>query len=313
MVRPLRLEFPGALYHVTARGNARENIYLCDEDRIRFLKFLEEEVRQQGWILYAYCLMDNHYHLLFETPLPNLCKGMQRFNGRYTQYFNRKHQRVGHVFQGRYKSILVEKESHLLELCRYMVLNPVRAKMVATPGDWRWSSYEETCAPPTHYSWLSVVAVQSQFAESVDEAIKFYREFVMYGMASDSPWENLRGQVYLGGESFSQALQKKLSEKKLGRDICFDQQHLDRPKADDVCLAVMEAYDLSRECVLDRRNKEAFRICIYLLRRCCNMPLNDVSLLAGISLGRISQIQREVASGGINSPVISKLKKKFEV
>ncbi len=153
MTRPLRLEFPGALYHVTARGNARQEIYLCDEDRERFVQLLAEEVKQQGWICYAYCLMDNHYHLLFETPSANLCKGMQRFNGRYTQYFNRFHQRVGHVFQGRYKSILVEKEVYLLELCRYVVLNPVRAKMVAAPGDWIWSSYMATCEAPIRGSW----------------------------------------------------------------------------------------------------------------------------------------------------------------
>ncbi len=116
MSRPLRLEYPGALYHVTSRGNAREAIYLCDEDREEFLQLWADEVKQQGWICYAYCLMDNHYHLLFETPEGNLSRGMQRFNGRYTQFFNHSHHRVGHVFQGRYKAILVEKEAHLQEL-----------------------------------------------------------------------------------------------------------------------------------------------------------------------------------------------------
>ena len=144
MSRPLRLEFPGALYHVTARGNARADIFLDDEDRDRFLLLLKDEIIQQGWRCYAWCLMDNHYHFLIETPEANLSRGMQRLNGRYTQSFNRIHQRVGHIFQGRYKAILVEKESHLLELCRYIVLNPVRAGMVDDVSQWQWSSYHDT-------------------------------------------------------------------------------------------------------------------------------------------------------------------------
>ena len=134
MARPLRLEFAGALYHVTSRGDHREKIYLDDQDRRTFLDLLGKEIFQQHWICYAYCLMDNHYHVLIETPEPNLVRGMRRLNGVYTQSFNRRHGRVGHVFQGRYKAILVDKENYLLELCRYIVLNPVRAKIVTTAG-----------------------------------------------------------------------------------------------------------------------------------------------------------------------------------
>src|SRR5712691_10295212 len=129
MARPLRLEFPGALYHVTSRGNARQKIFLDAQDRHLFLDVFGEEVAQQGWRCYAYCLMDNHYHLLIETPEPNLVAGMRRLNGVYTQAFNRRHGRVGHLFQGRYKSILIDKDSYGLELSRYIVLNPLRARM----------------------------------------------------------------------------------------------------------------------------------------------------------------------------------------
>ncbi len=129
MVRPLRIEFPGAVYHLTSRGNARNNIYLDDYDRQRFLKILANVIDRYNWLCHAFCLMDNHYHLLIETPDPNLSMGMRQLNGVYTQGFNRIHNRVGHVFQGRYKAILVEKDEHLLELCRYIVLNPLRAGM----------------------------------------------------------------------------------------------------------------------------------------------------------------------------------------
>lgn len=144
MSRSLRISYAGALYHITSRGDGREKIYLSDNDREIFLSILNDVYNKFNWQFHAYCLMSNHYHLLVETPRANLSKGMQYLNGVYTQRFNRIHNRVGHVFQGRFKSILVEKESYLLELARYIVLNPVRAKMVSSVVDWPWSSYLAT-------------------------------------------------------------------------------------------------------------------------------------------------------------------------
>src|SRR6185369_14352378 len=134
MARPLRLEFEGALYHVTSRGNERSPIFRDDRDRTKFLEILGSIASVSRWAVHAYCLMGNHYHLLLETPRPNLSAGMQRINGRYTQWFNRRHRRAGHLLQGRFKAILVERDPHLLELCRYVVLNPVRAGMAAGAG-----------------------------------------------------------------------------------------------------------------------------------------------------------------------------------
>lgn len=140
MARPLRIEYPGALYHLTSRGNARASIYADDRDRRRFLDVLGEVVESYRWCCHAYCLMPNHYHLVVDTPLANLSRGMRQLNGLYTQRYNRRHSRVGHVFQGRFKGILVERESHMLELARYVVLNPVRAGIVGAPEDYAWSS-----------------------------------------------------------------------------------------------------------------------------------------------------------------------------
>ena len=136
MARPLRIEYEGAVYHVTSRGNGRQSIFCVDSDREAFLEVLSDTVRRFGWICHAYCLMTNHYHLLLETPEANLSRGMRHLNGVYTQAFNRRHMRSGHVMQGRFKGIVVEKESHLLELVRYVVLNPVRAKTVRSAKDW---------------------------------------------------------------------------------------------------------------------------------------------------------------------------------
>jgi putative transposase len=136
MSRPLRLELAGALYHVTSRGNARNLIYLQDDDFELFLQILANVCERYNWVVHAYCLMNNHYHLLVETPYANLSQGMRQLNSVFTQSKNRKHHRVGHLFQGRYKAILIDKDAYLLELCRYIVLNPVRANMVSSPEEW---------------------------------------------------------------------------------------------------------------------------------------------------------------------------------
>lgn len=139
MSRPIRLEFEGALYHVSSRGDRREDIYESDGDRNAFLGLLGNICERVNWVCHAYCLMSNHYHLLIETPDANLSRGMRNLNGKYTQLFNRAHHRVGHVFQGRYKAIIVDADTYLMELARYVVLNPVRAFMVDRPEDWPWS------------------------------------------------------------------------------------------------------------------------------------------------------------------------------
>lgn len=155
MSRPLRIEFAGALYHVTSRGNRQEDIYHDDADRHLFLKTLGNVCAVYNWRCHSFCLMSNHYHLLVETPDANLSKGMRQLNGVYSQSYNRKYKRVGHVFQGRYKAIHVEKESYLLELSRYIVLNPVRAEMVRSAEEWPWSSYRPTVRQLQGFGWLN--------------------------------------------------------------------------------------------------------------------------------------------------------------
>lgn len=163
MARPLRLEFPGAIYHVTSRGDRQEAIYEGDADRQQWLDILSKICERYNWRVHAYCLMDNHYHILLETAGGNLSKGMRQLNGVYTQYFNRQHNRVGHVYQGRYKAILVEKDSYLLELSRYVVLNPIRAGMIKNMDEWHWSSYLVTIGKLQPPDWLEVDWLLSQF------------------------------------------------------------------------------------------------------------------------------------------------------
>ena len=205
MARPLRLEFPGALYHVTSRGNAQADIYLDDPDRRIFLRILGATIRRYGWVLHAYCLMGNHYHLLLETPQPNLSRGMRQLNGVYTQCFNRRHQRVGHVFQGRFTAILVERESYLLVLARYVPLNPVRAGLVASAEQWPWSSYRATAGLEPAPPWLSIAGVLERFSPDPNRAGLRFQEFVLAGVGAARPWSALRGQI-LGSEQFAQRM-----------------------------------------------------------------------------------------------------------
>jgi len=190
------------VYHVTSRGNRREPIYEDDSDRELFLLVVGGVVGGFGWLCHGYCLMGNHYHLIVETPAPNLCRGMRQLNGVYTQRYNGRHGRVGHVFQGRYKAVVVEKERHLLELCRYVVLNPVRAGMVARAGQWRWSNYRATAGLRKPPEFLSTQWVLAQFGKRRAEAQRAYRQFVGEGMAAPSPWEGLVGGLLLGSERF---------------------------------------------------------------------------------------------------------------
>ena len=218
MSRPLRLEYAGALYHVTSRGDKKNDIYMSDLDRDSFLMLLGDVCGTHNWVCHAYCLMDNHYHLLIETPDANLSRGMRQLNGVYTQNFNRSHNQVGHVFQGRYKAIHVEKESYLLELARYIVLNPVRAGMVDTTADWPWSSYLATTGSNASPEWLNTEWVLAAFGETKRTAIRRYKKFVEQGANRSAPWEHLKNQVFLGRTEFVDGLvavldgEKELSE-----------------------------------------------------------------------------------------------------
>ena len=212
MARPLRLEYPGALYHITSRGNDRKKIFLCDEDRKLFLNLLTKVVAKFRWTCHAYCLMDNHYHLLIEIAKPDISEGMSWLNGVYTQKINRSRKRVGHLFQGRFKSVLVQKESHLLEVARYIVLNPVRARIVKSPSDWKWSSFGATAGTVRPPEYLATDWILGQFAKTRGIAKRRYAEFVMEGIGSKSIWNGLKAKSVLGNKEFLEEISGLMGE-----------------------------------------------------------------------------------------------------
>jgi putative transposase len=234
MSRPLRIEFPGAVYHITSRGNGKQKIFFEDNDRKIFLSLLWEVVEREKWICYAYCLMDNHYHLLIETARPNLSRGMRELNGVYAQKLNYIRESVGHVFQSRYKSILVEKDNYLLELCRYIALNPVRAGMVENPQDWKWSSYRATLGLTESPKHLNTSWVLENFDEDIKKSKQKYEKFVYEGIGKESPWRELRGRIFLGSKRFMEKHEERLTQKKKEREIAKIERFANRPSLEEI-------------------------------------------------------------------------------
>ena len=202
MARPQRLEFPGAIYHVTSRGNEQQDIFADDEDRKFFLDTLARVAGRFNWLVHAYCLMDNHYHLVIETLEGKLSIGMRQLNGIYTQHFNLRHRLDGPVMQGRFKAILLERDTFLLEMCRYVVLNPLRTRTVRTPERYAWSSYRTTAGLADAPEFLATEWVLHQFSRQRKTAERHYAEFVKEGIGAESPWEHLRKQILLGSTEF---------------------------------------------------------------------------------------------------------------
>jgi REP element-mobilizing transposase RayT len=234
MVRPLRIEYAGAVYHVTSRGNARKPIFKENKDRGAFLNILAEVNDRYHWFCHAYCLMNNHYHLIIETPDGNLSKGMRQLNGVYTMRFNKRHDTVGHVFQGRYKAVLVQKESHLLEVCRYVVLNPVRAKVAEAPVRWRWSSYWGTAGMERPHPCLTTGWVLGQFGAKRRAAEREYRVFVRDGIGEKTIWDDVKGQSILGDGSFVDRLIDYVRGYEEVREIPKSQRYVNRPSLSEI-------------------------------------------------------------------------------
>ena len=219
MSRPLRLEFPGALYHVTARGDRHEPIFDDDEDRRGWLAILGQALERFDAKCFAFCLMPNHYHAVLETRRANLSRLMRHLNGVYTQRYNRRHDKVGHLFQGRFRAILVDRDAYFLEVCRYVDLNPVRARLVKRPQQWDWSSYRAHVGLEDRPAWLDSRSLLGQFADSERTGRRRYAEFVAQGHRVRLWDEVLTGQIYLGDERFVARVRAKRGLGKASREI----------------------------------------------------------------------------------------------
>lgn len=206
MNRPLRVEFDNSLYHITARGDRRGRIYRSDSDRLTWLSILGETCDRFRFVVHAYCQMTNHYHILLATTNGQISRGMCHLNGKYSRYFNRAHNLVGHVFQGRYKAIICQSDLYLQELSRYIELNPVRARITVLPGDWPWSSYRAKMGSADLPAWLHSKMVLEQFGGNSASARDAYKKFVVAGIGGASPLAAVSNQLVLGDEDFQSSI-----------------------------------------------------------------------------------------------------------
>lgn len=296
MSRALRLEHAGAIWHVTSRGNERRAIFRNDRDRRFFLDTLAAVVDLHDWRLYAWVLMRNHFHLLVETPrVPTLSRGVKRLNETYAQWFNARHKRVGHLMQGRFKSILIERETHLLELLRYIVLNPVRCGAVEFAGEWRWSNYRSTAGLALAPRWLEVEWTLDQF-DPFDRsaACEAYRRFVADGRgAKYRPWESVVGQVFLGGQGFCDRMQAIIDQKPRSREIPRSQKRLVTPSFDWIIDVVVSEFGLTNTSELLRKSRGPGRKALaHLAWHKGGLPMAAIAEWLGVTDWAVSKMIR---------------------
>jgi putative transposase len=287
MARPLRIEYPGAFYHVTSRGNEQKDVFRSQRDREKFLDYLASATERYGAVLHAYCLMTNHYHLLLETPDGNLSQIMRHINGAYTTYFNVKRKRAGHLFQGRYKAILVEFDEYAMELTRYIHLNPVRAGMVALPEEYRWSSYRSYIGLSPAPSWLRQEALLDYFGTSATNAKQRYRSFVedLLGTAYESPLKETFGTAVLGTEGFvAMIAETHIAAKGVDRTIPGLQAFASRPEPEAILSAVSS--------VMGENEKLARQVGMYLCHRHSGKKLKEIGALFGVGETAIAEARR---------------------
>ena len=285
MGRPLRVEYAGAVYHITSRGNEKRAIFLEDEDRVELLEKLKDYHDRFGILIHSYVLMDNHYHLILETPRGNLLRVMHGLNGGYTGYFNRKYGRVGHLFQGRYRGILVEKETYLIPLSRYVHLNPVRAGVVENPEEYPWSSYRGFIGRGKKEEWVEYSGILSEFGRDQTRARRGYRKYVEEGLSQEaqSPLGGLRGGLVLGGEAFVEKIKGMLGGKRISREVPERRRLIKVPSPEEVIRAVAKAFGVKGGEIQSKRSRwnTARKAAMYLCQRYCGVGNAEVGKIFG--------------------------------
>ena len=312
MGRPLRIEYVGALYHITSRGNERKKIFLDDGDRKRFLGMLEDYHDRYGILIHSYVLMDNHYHLVLETPKGNLLKVMHGLNGGYTGYFNRKYGRAGHLFQGRYKGIIIDKDTYLIPLSRYVHLNPVRARVVERPEQYRWSSYPGYIGKGKENGWVEYSWILSQFGRGKLRAKRKYRGYTEEALSKrvESPLKSLHSQVILGGEEFIKGIKGMLTGKALSHEIIERKRLMEYPLLDEVVKKVAETFKIDEGTIRGKggRGNMARKVAIYLAQRYTGLSNKAIGdLLGGIHYSAVSKASERLKEEMISDKRLSKL------
>ena len=295
MARQLRIEYERGFYHITSRGNQREKIFWDAKDRERLKTILERTKERYGYWLHAYVLMDNHYHLLIETPRANLHPIMQNINTSYSVFINRRYNRSGHLFQGRYKAFIVDKDHYLLALSRYIHLNPVRAGTVKRAEEYRWGSYQEYLYGNKDGDLVDTDETLGLFSKQRAVAVKKYKEFMEVGIQAKTPFQDATGSL-LGNETFRERVLKllRITSDKVG--ILEIKKIERRPEIKDIVRGVAGYYGLEEDDLFKRRKRTGGqrRIAVYLSRVLSGKRNADVGTVFGITIQAVTNAVRDV-------------------
>jgi putative transposase len=267
MARQMRVDAAGLTHHVTSRGNDRRKIFLDDADCEFFLSLLAIVVKRFNWSLHAWVLMVNHFHLVVETHEPTLSLGMHWLKTGYAQYFNWRHRRGGHLFQGRFDSKVIQKEAYLMEVMRYVALNPVRAHMVERPEDYRWSSYRATAGYEPAPEWLDTRTILGMIRADRGEAQRVYREYVCEKIGDEeSIWDRLQHQIFLGTEEWLEKMRALVEQHPRSDDHPLRQRGVGRPKVQRVVRTVAQVCDVPEAAIRFGRGGAARMVTAWLAR-----------------------------------------------
>lgn len=291
MARPLRIEYPGAFYHVTSRGNERKAIFKSRHDQEKLLSYLESATERYSAVVHAYCLMDNHYHLLMETPMGNLSKIMQHINGAYTMYFNTKRKRSGHLLQGRYKAILIDADEYAKEVSRYIHLNPVRAGVEENPNAYEWSSCRYYTIESKAPDWLQRKFILGYFAENLSKAMKKYGVFIKSVMdeVCKNPLSERLHPVVLGDQDFVDEIKTVfLKDRKPDREL---PDLKEAPKKRD-----LSEIEKVVDQIISEDKKLARQVKLYFSHRYSGLKLKEIGQHYRIGESGVTQASRRIHS-----------------
>ena len=300
MGRAWRIEYEGALYHILSRGNEQGNIFYDNTDRWRFLDTIGDLSERLAVDIFAYVLMDNHYHLLLKTRRANLSKAMQWFGTTYTRRFNNRHNRSGHLFQGRFKSIIIENDAYLMQLSCYIHRNPLRAGIVKRLADYRWSSYLAYGYGKSRPDWLSTKLILSQFAH--EDEHKQYREKVQkYSKEEKRLWEDFRHGLFLGSKRFVTRLRKQHMPKKPDKEISAHRRSaasLDPGKISDRAARLLgcDVEELKKLSRVSGSQKEKRDIIIYLVWQTGLLTNEKIGAIFDLTYSSVSHSVKAVKS-----------------
>jgi REP element-mobilizing transposase RayT len=274
-----------------ARGHERSAIFRDADDRAKFLALVAAIVPEEKWLVHGYCLLGNHYHLMIETPEGELSRGMRSLNGDYARWFNWRHDRRGHVFEGRFRAVLVQKESHLLELHRYIVLNPVRARLALRPGDWRWSSYRATAGLERAPGWLETDWTLAQFAGSRAAARGDFQKFVAGGKVAGREVAELEKATYLGDGEFRKRIQDRIDAREIGDEIPLRYRRASEAvQVEEIRKRVAREWRVPEKALARRRGGDEKMAAIYLARKLTRLSGREIGALFGVQAARVSHI-----------------------